>query len=352
MITLKELGALAGVSISTVSKAINNSTDISLETRLRIQRLAQENGYVPPRHISGAKSGAGPNIAMIYSDVTSNYYTRLIEIFDARIHEMGGFLIMSNASFQTARVNELLNYFQSIKSIAGVILVSALNIFGDLPQPGIPLVGISYPSFETHPFDYICVNDGVGIDEAVECLVSYGHRRIAFISEPFTQHRLDFFKTAMTRRGLPLDPALIRISQKRFNEAGYEAMKDILANGEPPTAVFAAYDDIAVGAAQAIREKGLAVPDDISLLGVDNTLQTVAYHKILASVDCHIEDQANIALGLLMKKINERDYSAVQNVSLHTNFIRRNTVGPARDAAVPAHAGGAQGVLPLAEQSL
>lgn len=332
MITLRELSAIAGVSVSTVSKAINNSSDISDETKLRVQQLAQQYGYTPPRRHAAEQRRDGPVIAMIYSDTTSNYYTRVIEAMDERVNEKGGLLIMGNASFDTRRIVELMNYFQSIPSVDGIVVVSALNVFGNLPRARLPLVGISYPSFETHPFDYICVNDGVGIDEAVEYLVRKGHRRIAFISEPFTSHRLEFFENAMRLRNIEPEPGLIRVSRRRFYDAGYECMKEILDQGEPPTAVFAAYDDIAVGAAQAIREAGLRIPQDVSVLGIDNTRQTVAYHQELASVDCHIGDQVSIALALLTKRIRGHDFSAVQNVSLHTNFVERETVGPARDA--------------------
>lgn len=335
MITLRELSAIAGVSVSTVSKAINNSTDVGEETKLRVQRLAQQYGYTPPHRCFGKSGHDGPVIALIYSDVTSNYYTRVIETLDERVREKGGLLIMGNASFDTSRIIGLMNYFQSRQSVDGILLLSALNIFGEIPRARLPLVGISYPSFEAHPFDYICVNDGVGIDEAVDCLVGKGHRRIAFISEPFTAHRLEFFKSAMRLRNIEPDPALIRVSPHRFYDAGYECMKEILAAGEPPTAVFGAYDDIAVGAAQAIREAGLHVPEDVSLLGIDNTLQTVSYHRVLASVDCHISDQVGIALALLMKRINGHDFSAVQNVSLHTNFVKHDTIAPARVLARP-----------------
>ena len=332
MITLRELSEIAGVSVSTVSKAINDSSDIGAETKQRIQQLAQQHGYVPPKRTVVEQKRSGPVIGLIYSDVTSNYYTRLIDRIDERIHEKGGLLIMGNASFDTNRIIGLLRYFQSLQSVDGVLIISALNVFGEIPRPRLPLVGISYPSFETHPFDYICVNDGVGIDEAVECLVRKGHTRIAFISEQFTNHRLEFFKSSLRIRHIEPDASLIRISRHRFYDAGYECMKEILAaNQTPPTAVFGAYDDIAVGAAQAIREAGLNIPEDISLLGVDNTMQTVSYHRVLASVDCHMDDQADIALALLMKRINGHDFSAVQNVSLHTNFMPGGTIAPARD---------------------
>ncbi len=331
MITLRELSAIAGVSVSTVSKAINNASDIGAETKKRVLQLAQQHGYVHVRRFGYGQNRDGLVIAAIYSDLTSNYYSRIVEELDNRVHEMGGLLVMGNASFDTERIIKLIDYFQN-QSVDGILVISALNVFGELPRARLPLVGISYPSFETHPFDYICVNDGVGIDEAVECLLRMKHRRIAFLSEPFTQHRLEFFRQAMRQRHIEPDPALIRIAQTRFFDAGYESMKDILANGEPPTAVFGAYDDIAVGAAQAIREAGLRVPEDISLLGIDNTLQMVGYHRMLSSVDCHIADQVDIALGILIRKITERDFSAVQNVNLHTNFIERDTIAAARDA--------------------
>ncbi len=330
MPTLKELAKIAKVSISTVSKALNNSNDIAEDTKLRIIDIAIRNGYVKAQKKQIPNTKTGPVIAVIYSDITSNYYSRLMDIFDTHIAKMNGLLLMSCAEFETKRIIQLCRFFESIEKVDGIICVSPFNVFGDIPRSTLPMVGLSYPSFETHPFDYICVDDGVGIDEGVACFIKHHHTKIAFLSEGFTPHRLQFFKDSMKRQGLAADPSLIRVSDKRFEQAGYEMMQDIIAKGNIPTAVFAAYDDIAVGASQAILENGLSIPEDISIAGIDNTMCLLNGHNMLSSVNCHMEEQVDIAINLLMKKVNEPDFKVFQNVNLRTSFAERSTIADAK----------------------
>jgi len=330
MPTLKELAKIAKVSVSTVSKALNDSNDIAEETKLRIVNIAISNGYIKAQNKKSPEEKKSPVIAVIYSDITSNYYSRLMDIFDTHIERMNGLMLMSCAEFETKRIIKLCRFFESIEKVDGIICVSPFNVFGDIPRSTLPMVGLSYPSFENHAFDYICIDDSVGIDEGVACFKKHGHSKIAFLSEGFTPHRLQYFRESMQRHGIPVDPALIRVSDKRFEQAGFEMMQDILSKGKLPTAVFAAYDDIAVGAAKAIYEEGLSIPEDISIAGIDNTMCLLNGHNMLASVNCHMEEQVDIATNLLMKKVNNPDFKVFQNVNLRTTFVERNTIADAR----------------------
>ena len=332
MPTLKELSEIAGVSVSTISKALNDSSDISETTKKRIIDLAIEHGYIKTKKRSSSDHEGEPVIAVIYSDITSNYYSRLMELFDTYISGINGILLMSCAEFETKRIIKLCRFFESLGKVDGIICVSPFNVFGDIPKSSLPMVGISYPSFETHPFDYICIDDEVGIDEGVACFKEYGHEKIAFLSENFTPHRLQFFKDSMIRHGIPLDQSLIRVSEKRFEQAGYEMMHNILSEGNIPTAVFAAYDDIAVGAANAILEAGLSIPEDISIAGIDNTMCILNGQNMLSSVNCHMEEQVDIAVNLLIKKLNEPEFKVFQNVNMRTSFIKRDSISTAKKA--------------------
>ncbi len=332
MRTLKELADIADVSISTVSKALNDSKDIGEETKQRILELADRYGYAKARKKTAVQSSDGPAIGVIYSDITSNYYSRLIEKFDNYIAGIGGLMIMSCARFENRQINKITRYFESSNTVDGIICISPFNVFGDISRSSLPMVGLSYPSFENHPFDYICVDDSIGIDEGIQSLKKQGHTKIAFLSEKFTDHRLQFFKHSMKKHNIPIDPALIRVSNNRFEQAGFEMMQDIFAKGSVPTAVFAAYDDIAVGAAGFLIDHGLKIPEDVSIAGIDNTMCTINGHNMLSSVNCHMEEQVDIAVNMLMKKINNPDFTVIQNVNLQTSFAERNTIGPARDS--------------------
>lgn len=326
--TLRQLSQLANVSISTVSKALNNADDVAEGTRARVLELAQAHGYTKHLHTAAAPSRQGLVIAVLYSDITSNYYTTLLKVFDDYITEQGGLMVSSSARFSTQRIIQLCEFYAASGMVDGIVCISPFNIFGELPQPALPMVGISYPSYESHPFDYVCVDDDVGIDDAIRCLRELGHTRIGYLGEPYTWYRQQSFEKAMRRYGLQVEESFVTVSKHRFELAGHDGARVLLAQDELPTAVFAAYDDLAVGAAQVFNDAGLRIPEDISIAGVDNTMRTLRDKQVLASVNCHIEDQVEITLGLLLKKIENPQFTAIQNVNLRTEFVCRSTVGP------------------------
>jgi DNA-binding LacI/PurR family transcriptional regulator len=302
--TLKDLASIAGVSVSAVSKALNNSTDVSSETRERVLALAQMHGYAKKSRRKAARKDGPLTIAIIYSDITSNYYTKLIEAFDMRISDMGGILVTSSARFQSERIVRLCQFYEQSGMVDGIICISPFNVFGEIGAPDLPMVGISYPSREYHAFDYLCVDDAVGIAEAVTTFQRLGHTRIAYLGEKYTWYRRQSFEEAMQRNKLGVDPRLVIISEERFEQAGYDTARRLLQIGELPTAILAAYDDVAFGAAQVLMDAGFRIPDDISVAGIDNTLRALHNNQVLGSVNCHIDDQVEIALNLLQRKIN------------------------------------------------
>lgn len=338
MLTLKQLAKLADVSTSTVSKALNNSPDISEETRRQIVELAAQNGYQKKfRKRSTASSGiSGPKIGLIYCDIVSRYYSKLIQAYNTKVSGMGGVLLACDAQFSKERVAVLCNYLDQQCHVDGIISIYGSYDLSSLPKTRAPLVGnVGIKAIDSmvegsFPFDSICVNAKVGLTQAIDCLAENGHREIAFLGESHSNTRRILFEDIMRQRGLPLRPELLRSTELRFEDAGYETMHAILEEGLRPTAVVCGYDDIAVGASKAIFEAGLQIPEDISLIGYDNTRVRLHNQKTLASVNCFIDDQVSIVMAMLMKRISGPADRATQNVSLQTAFVPYETVGPAK----------------------
>lgn len=333
--TLKELAQQAKVSTSTVSKALNNSPDISEETKKLILNLAEEAGYRKKyRKKSAAKPGfAGPKIGLIYSDVVSRYYSRVIQAYSDRVTELGGVLIACDAQFSRERVTMLCNYLDQQCQVDGIICITDSG--ASIPRTRAPLlcsVGIASMSADAgnYTFDYICSNAKTGLIQAVEYLLRNGHREIAYIGERHSVTRLELFREIMDHMKLPIPEGFVRTTTLRFEEAGYRMMRELLQESRRPTAVLCAYDDIAIGASKAIYEAGLRVPEDISLIGYDDTRQRIYNQKMLASISSFIDDQVSIGMAMLMKRISDPGAAAVQNVSLQTAFMPYETVGPAR----------------------
>lgn len=341
MPTLKELAKLAGVSTSTVSKALNNSPDIAEETRDYIVSLAAQEGYhkkFRKKSIARPTGFSGPRIGLIYSDVISRYYSRVIDAYSRRIRDMDGVLLACDANFSKERAASLCNYLDQQCHVDGII--SLVNTYDpqDFPKTRAPMIaGFGQHSFRKImdgflPCDLICINAKTGLHQAMEQLLSLGHRDFAFLGEVHTAARERLFLELTAELQLTVPPEQIRVSSLRFEEAGYASMRELLEEGHRPTAVICAYDDIAVGASKAILEAGLQIPEDISLVGFDNSMLRLYNQKILASVDSFIEDQARLVLDLLLRRITGESDSVIQHVALQTAFIPNETIGPAAGA--------------------
>lgn len=268
MLTLKQLAKLAGVSTSTVSKALNNSPDISGETKRQIVDLAAKHSYQKKfRKKSASRPGiSGPKIGLIYSDVVSRYYSKLIQAYNIKIQDMGGVLVSCDARFSTERAALLCNYLDQQCHVDGLISIYGSCDLSALPKTRAPLVGsVGIKAIDTlingsFPCDYICINAKTGLTQAIDCLISYGHKDIAYIGEIHSHARHVLFEDIMKQYGLDIRPGFIRTTDLRFEEAGFEMMHAILSEGLRPTAVVCGYDDIAVGAAKAIFEAGSGSP--------------------------------------------------------------------------------------------
>ena len=317
--TLKELAMEANVSTSTVSKALNNSPDISEETKKYILDLAEQHGYRKKyRKKSAAKPGfAGPKIGLIYSDVVSRYYSRLIQTYSDKVSAMGGILLACDAQFSNERITMLCNFLDQQCQVDGIISIMGSCDLSAMPKTRAPLlcnVGVkAMPSLLNgdYPFDYICINAKTGMTQAIEYLVRNGHRDIAYIGEAHSLNRRLLFEDIMTQLNLPIQDGFIRTTNLRFEEGGYRMMRDLLQEGLRPTAVICGYEDI-------------------SLIGYDDTRQRIYNQKMLSSISSFIDDQVSIGMAMLMKRISTATSNAVQNVSLQTAFMPYETVGPCR----------------------
>lgn len=340
MPTLKEIAKTAGVSTSTVSKALNNSPDISQETRDQIVDLAIRMGYQRKfrKRAAGDDAGiSGPKIGLIYTDIISRYYSRVVEAYGRRIHELGGVMLACDARFSKERAAALCNYLDQQCHVDGIISVYAFQSAGDCPHTRAPMVGsfghkaLASVMGGQIPCDMICLNNRTGLNQAFEKLLELGHRNFAYVGENHSAARETLFRELAAEHGIDVPSGQIRSTGLRFEEAGYHTMRSMLEEGCRPTAVFCAYDDIAVGASKAILEMGLRIPEDLSLIGFDNSMLRLYNQKILASVDSFIEDQTARVLNMLMRRIQNPGDTIIQNVALQTAFVPHETIGPAPD---------------------
>lgn len=321
---LTSIAKLAGVSVSTVSKAFSGSSEISTETKERIFQVARQTGcfdkYTKNKY-------AKKVIAVIYPEMASDYYTSIVNKLDHFISETGAVLVSSATNFDKERESELFTYYSAYAKVDGIIMVDMRN----KPDNRINTPFVSLSTAARHSFADAIHNDLYSaIEEAIQYLQSLGHVNIGFASEKLTVQKLEYYKTAMRKAGLAVRPANFKISEKRFEEAGIEMMNEWLDNSYAPTAIIAAYDYIAIGLTKSIYQHGLRIPDDFSIIGMDDISAVSHTNTAISSIRTNTEKACLSAVELLMKKIDNPHYTSRDYISIPAELVIRESVGPAK----------------------
>ena len=329
MATLKDIAGLAGVNVSTVSKALRGSNDINAKTAANIRELAEKVGYVlPALRSADTKSAARAegeevtpekSVGLIFPELASQYYNDIQRAFCEKIRNEGYRPVIVLTEFDRRReINAIRAFLRD--GVSGIFLLtensSHLNdirrIVGKVRTPFMLVCAGNNNDF----CDSIGINHTMGAVLALNHLIELGHRRIAFIGEQNTALRMNSFISTMREHGLELPDRYVVCLEERFEECGYIGMKRLLAEPEAPTAVFAAYDNIAYGAMRAIREAGLRIPEDISIIGIDDNPTSKYMFPSLTSVVSPTNDIGELAAVLLRKRMEGEHTVAYQSVSL------------------------------------
>ncbi|WP_431219898.1 LacI family DNA-binding transcriptional regulator [Leifsonia xyli] len=292
---IDDVARLAGVSTATVSRALSGNGPVSQTTRARVLRVASDLGYVVSSDASSLASGRTRNIGAVVPQLNRWFFTSVIEGAQRVLLRRGYDLTLYNLSGdgeERRRVFEQHLLRNRVDAVFAVSLELAEDEVGRLLALGKPLVGVGgpLPGVSTLTIDDVAV-----ARLATEHLIGLGHTRIAHIggSDEFdldfhipTSRRLGY-EQALTEAGLPVDERLHRATDFTL-PGGYEAAKQLLGTPhERPTALFAASDEMAVGAILAARDLGLSVPRDVSVIGIDDHplseffgLSTIAQHPV------------------------------------------------------------------------
>ena len=342
MATLKDIAGLAGVNVSTVSKALRGSNDINAKTAANIRELAEKVGYVLPalrssetRSVSradGEEIAPEKSVGLIFPELASQYYNDIQRAFCEKMRDEGYRPVIVLTEFDRRREIDAIRAFLR-DGVSGIFLLtensSHLNdirrIVGKVRTPFMLVCAGNNIDF----CDSIGINHTMGAVLALNHLIELGHRRIAFIGEQNTTLRMNSFISTMREHELELPDRYVVCLEERFEECGYIGMKRLLAEPEAPTAVFAAYDNIAYGAMRAIREAGLRIPEDISIIGIDDNPTSKYMFPSLTSVVSPTNDIGELAAVLLRKRMEGEHTVAYQSVSLcPTLKVYESTAAP------------------------
>ncbi len=239
------------------------------------------------------------------------------------IEKRDSVMIVGCHNFDEDSKGDLVSYFTESAKVDGLIIVGSENTSSNYHTP-IVVIG------KSDNFDSIVLSMKSAIKNAVKSLLENGHRDIGFIGEKLTKLRFKHFVEAMEESRLRVNYDYVVESAERFEEAGYDAMNTLLAKEKRPTAVIAAYDSIAIGAMKSIYEHGLSIPDDISLIGMDDESQTAYLNVPLTSTTSYLEDLCEIVVDVLFNRIENGDELAIRKINVSTELVERKSVGKAK----------------------
>ncbi|MBQ7936293.1 MAG: LacI family DNA-binding transcriptional regulator [Clostridia bacterium] len=322
--TMRELAILSNISVSTVSKAFRDADDVSKETKERIFQIAKEQGCYGQFYKGKYHKTI---VAILCPELRSAHYTDYIERLQAVIEQNDGIALISTYQFNEKTQTELIEYYASYLQVDGLI------IFG-LKRPlkkayRIPIVSLL--SAVEGVVDVVKLDLIPPIFEAVEHLVSLGHKHIAFLGEALTKSKESAVIAAIERYGISYT---VLESDRRFEQAGEDGARQLLALPERPTALLCGYDYIAFGAMKYLKKKGYSIPEDFSVIGMDNIAQTAYWDTSLTTIDSASDEICRIAWDLLQKKQQNEYYHMQQKITLTGRLILRETTAPAKNSRI------------------
>jgi LacI family transcriptional regulator len=347
-ITIRELARLSGVSVGTVSRALNGYPDVSQDTRDRIVRLAEELDYTPQAaartlvtrrsHVVGIFLETGQN----HPDIQHPFFHEVLVGIKTRLGAAGYDLLLF-ASEEPGNGYGTHSYLKRCNHhhVDGAVL---MGLSADDPEverlgrSSLPCVSVDV-EFEGLHSTWVSSDNFQGADLAVKHLMECGHSRIAHIAGPLEttpgRERLAGFRRAIQANGLGYDEKLVVYGDFYF-ESGAKAMDKLLALDEPPTAVFVASDMMAMGAMRAIQSKGLSIPDDIAVIGFDDIAIAAMAHPSLTTIRQEKSQLGELAAEALLHQMDSNgdgaaaDPAATQTLPV-TLVVRESTCGDRRE---------------------
>ncbi|WP_062208310.1 LacI family DNA-binding transcriptional regulator [Streptomyces sp. NBRC 109706] len=326
-VTITQIAREAGVSTSTVSKVLNGHGDVAQDTRTLVESVMRRNGY----HRRPSRQ-RGALVDVVLNELDSDWSLEIVRGADEVLHAAGMDMVLSVVHGRSEETRQWLDRLAARRSAGVMLVVSELSDRQRerLGAMGVPLVLVDPVGGTTGDIPTVGATNWSGGMAGTNHLIELGHRRIAHIGGPAelncAQARADGFGTAMQRAGLPVPPD--HLSHGEFNErSGYAQAQALLALPEPPTAVFAASDLQALGAFEAMRERGLRAPDDLSVVGFDDLPLARRVSPPLTTVRQPILEMSTLATRTLLRLM---DGEPLENprVELATRLIVRESTRP------------------------
>lgn len=317
--SLKDLADKLGVSIATVSRALRNSHEVGEEMTQKVKQLAKELNYRPNPFAQSLRKEAPRVIGVIVPNLVTHYYAAVLDGIEDYASKLGYSVISSNSHEDHEREAQALDNFLNMH-VEGIIACLAQDTtdyshFEQLHEMGVPLVFFARCCLEDM-FSQVVGNGDVAAQEATQHMIETGSRRVAFIGGPnhldMVRRRKHGYLEALRENRIPIDRDLVVCDKIDFDVARNATLR-LLEGENPPDAILAFNDIITYAAFDAIKSKGLRIPEDVAIIGfTDGDTAAFVTPRLSAIMDqAHV--QGTKACQLLMKSINgdEKIYKEV-----------------------------------------
>lgn len=327
--TLAEVAGAAGVSVATVSKVLNDREDVSAETRYRVQRHLRESAYRPTGSESARQRQQSQMIEVLFGPLQNGYSIAILDAITSAAQQEGFQVVIGRYKDDRADIDPQ----RLIKSgLAGAILITtdaSTDHLKTLSDSGFPVVVVDPQRVnDSHCISIGATNFAGGVT-ATEHLLSLGHRRISHAGGPeavdCSQARLAGYSSALRRAGIELDESLVTHSRGHFSyDEGRRAANYLLDRPDPPTAIFAASDEVALGVMEEARRRGIRVPDQLSVVGFDDTFLATRSAPQLTTVAQPLLEMGQLAIRSVSQLIRN-DVVGTSHIELATRLVVRDS---------------------------
>ena len=334
IVSLKDISKACGVSIATVSKALNDHSDISKETKERVREIADKLGYHPNAAAQALKTNRSNNIGVLFVDeansgLTHDYFSHVLDSFKKKAEQEGFDITFINGD--RSRPNKMSYLSHAIyRGFDGVVI--ACVEFSDpevdeLIKSNIPVVTIDHTFYNR----IAIVSDNIkGIRELVTYIYEQGHRKIAYVhgveNTAVTQSRLTSFYNTLQDLGVPVRDEYMVASPYRNTEKAFEATAKLLELPDPPTCIMYSDDFAAFGGMNAIRQKGLRIPEDVSVAGYDGIELARRISPLMTTIVQDTDKIGRVAASKLIDLINNPKGTLIEQIVVEGTLEKGESV--------------------------
>lgn len=305
--TLHDVAREAGVSISTVSRVLNDKPFVSTAVRDRVQLASEALGYRPDVAARSMRTGMSGAVGLVVSDISNPLLAAVARATDLALSPFGYALMIANSANDPDREAELIAAFRQ-RRLDGLIIAAANEQSAGLNDriasfQAAVLLDRDVPGSRV---DAVLSDHASGIAEAIEHLVGLGHRRISLIAGTPLQRgsrvRIEAYRSELLARGISPVAELCRIGEMTASD-GYRAVGDVLTLPEPPTAIIAGNNQLFAGLFAAIRDRGCRVPEDLSIIACEETELTSLHNPPLDVIRRDMDDLGRVAAELVLSRL-------------------------------------------------